>query len=140
MAPLVRCLPSVKEARVQAWALCTPRWAWHTPVFPALGRRDKDEEKFKVIHRYTASLRPARATQDSVLKRNKIMSFPRVWLPSSYSLTYIFFPVSVRAFSLVWVFCLDPRFTDSLVRGSRINGLCPAHFYWHCLVTLVLLM
>ena len=47
---------------------------------------------------------------------------------------------SVGAFSLVWIFCLDPRFTDSLVRGSLINGLCPAHFYWHCLVTLVLLM
>lgn len=44
---------------------------WHAPVFPALQRWEEEEDD-EVIRDYTLSLRPTRATQDSLLKQDKI--------------------------------------------------------------------
>lgn len=59
------------------------------------GQKQEGEESFKVTLGYVVSLRPTWATQDSVLKQNKMaLSFPRVWLTRSYSPSYLFFPVA----------------------------------------------
>ena len=47
------------------------KWAlWDIPAIPALGTQ-KENQEFKVIFDYMASLRPAWATGDLVINKNK---------------------------------------------------------------------